>query len=327
MTPEHQDAPAADVTNAEKAPATGAGHTDITRRSLIERLLPAAAGPYIRLARLDRPIGTWLLLFPCWWSLVLASPVPQTVQLWYALLFAIGAVVMRGAGCTLNDILDRNIDARVERTRSRPLPSGEVTLAQAIMFFVVQCLIGLVVLVQFNAQTITIGVSSMLLVVTYPLMKRITYWPQFFLGLTFNWGALVGWVAMTGTLSWSPLVLYLGGIFWTLGYDTIYAHQDKQDDVEAGVKSLALRLGENSAPWIAGFYIIAWVCWVIATIGVSGDHWLSALWLIPVAMHFFWQLQAWRQDDPASGLAIFRSNRWVGWLALAGFGMAMSPPI
>lgn len=184
---------------------------------------PAGFGPYIRLARLDRPIGMWLLLLPCWWTLVLAVPALGVTGLWYGLLFAIGAVVMRGAGCAINDILDRDLDAQVERTSTRPLPSGEVTLGQAIGFTIAQCLIGLAVLVQFNIETITIGILSLALVVTYPLMKRITWWPQLFLGLTFNWGVFVGWTSIEGSIAWPLFAIYLGSIFWTLGYDTIYA--------------------------------------------------------------------------------------------------------
>ncbi|MEO0393522.1 MAG: UbiA family prenyltransferase, partial [Pseudomonadota bacterium] len=208
---------------------------DIFRASFIERITPPWAGPYIRLARLDRPIGTWLLLFPCWWSLVLALPHAQLTEVQtpvlYAALFAIGAIVMRGAGCTINDIIDRDLDAQVARTRTRPLPAGEITLRQAIRFAMLQCFIGFLVLIQFNLQTITMGVLSLVLVITYPLMKRITFWPQLFLGLTFNWGALIGWVALTGTLSWPTLILYAGGVFWTLGYDTIYAYQDRAETV------------------------------------------------------------------------------------------------
>jgi 4-hydroxybenzoate polyprenyltransferase len=302
-------------------------HSDISRRSLIERLLPAAAGPYVRLARLDRPIGTWLLLFPCWWALILATPQPDGRIMLMALLFAIGAVVMRGAGCTINDILDRDLDALVERTRSRPLPSGEVSLKQAILFLLLQLAIGLAVLVQFSPETILMGVLSLALVFTYPLMKRITWWPQLFLGLTFNWGALLGWVAVTGHLELPALLLYAGGIFWTLGYDTIYAHQDRADDLLAGVKSSALRLGESSPHWIAGFYVITSLFWFTAALLASGGNWLgSIIGLAPTAAHFIWQLRSWRLDEAASSLAIFRANRWLGWLALAGFGFALNPP-
>lgn len=293
---------------------------DITRASLIERVMPNWFGPYIRLARLDRPIGIWLLLFPCWWSMTMALPhaelTSQWQPLWYATLFAIGAIVMRGAGCTINDILDRKVDAQVARTRDRPLPAGEVSLIGAILFALVLCLIGLAVLIQFNIQTITIGALSLIFVVIYPLMKRVTFWPQLFLGLTFNWGAFVGWVAMTSTLSWPPILLYVGAIFWTSGYDTIYAFQDRRDDVRVGVKSTAVRLAEASPFWVGVSYAIAWICWVLAIWGASLGNLYTLLFMIPVAIHFFWQISTWRPLDPANSLSIFKSNRWVGWLAL-----------
>lgn len=300
------------------------GHTDISRRSWIERVSPASFGPYIRLARLDRPIGTWLLLLPCWWSLVLAAPQISVTPLWYALLFAIGAVVMRGAGCTINDILDRDLDAQVERTSIRPLPAGEVTLNQAIAFTIVQCLIGLAVLVQFNVETITIGILSLALVVTYPLMKRVTWWPQLFLGLTFNWGIFVGWMAIEGTLAWQLFTIYLGAVFWTLGYDTIYAHQDIADDEKVGVKSSARRLGDASKPVIASFYAGAWMSWLMGLIFLSGVPLIAMVAMVPIGLHFAWQINHWDDTDPASALAIFKSNREAGFLVLIGFAFAMA---
>ena len=326
--PQSPDSPTPHDTSAPAVPEV-AKPQDITRRSLIERLAPNWAGPYIRLARLDRPIGTWLLLFPCWWGMVMALPFAQiedvSTPVWYGFLFAVGALVMRGAGCTINDILDRDLDAQVARTRVRPLPAGEVTVLQAIIFTIVLALIGLVVLIQFNPQTITIGVLSLALVVTYPLMKRITFWPQLFLGLTFNWGALVSWVAMTSTLSWPPLLLYLGGVFWTLGYDTIYAFQDRADDLEVGVKSTAIKLGDASPFWVGVSYFIAWGCWATALWGASGGNLLSILFLAPVGMHFIWQIISWQPANPASSLGIFKSNRWVGWLALMGIIGVLTP--
>ncbi|MGQ9371050.1 4-hydroxybenzoate octaprenyltransferase [Azospirillum sp. A39] len=297
-------------------PAAQPGFTDIRSGDWIDRYAPTAARPYLRLARLDRPIGTWLLLFPCWWSTALAS---SGLPDWRLLaLFAVGAVVMRGAGCTVNDILDRDIDGRVERTRGRPIPSGAVSVRQALAFLVLQLLIGLAVLVQFNAATVALGVLSLVLVFTYPLMKRITWWPQAFLGLTFNWGALVGWTAVRGELDWPALALYAAGIAWTLGYDTIYAHQDKEDDARIGVKSTALRLGDASKMWIYGFYTLTFAGLILAARLAGLGPWGQPL-LALAGLHLAWQLATWIPDDQEDCLAKFRSNRWFGWLVLAAF--------
>src|SRR5579884_1177860 len=224
----------------------GADPTDIHAGDWVDRWLPRAAEPYARLARLDRPIGTWLLLFPAWWGIALAAPRwPDPVLL---ALFALGAVAMRGAGCTLNDIADRDYDGRVARTRMRPLPSGRVTVRQALVFMAAQAALGAAILFSLNRLSILLGLAVIVLIATYPLMKRITYWPQFFLGLNFNWGALMGWAAVRGDLQAPAFWLYIGGIAWTLGYDTIYAHQDKDDDLLIGVKSSALALGRYSRP-------------------------------------------------------------------------------
>ena len=203
----------------------------------IDQIAPHWSRGYLKLARLDRPIGTWLLLWPCLWSIALASPANTATPPYdLLLLFALGAMVMRGAGCTYNDIVDRDFDAKVTRTALRPIPAGDVTIRQAWLFLGLQLLIGLVILLQFNLVTVGLGLASVLLVVTYPFMKRITYWPQAWLGLTFNWGALMGWTAVTGSLGWPAVALYAAGFCWTLGYDTIYAHQDKEDDALIGVK-------------------------------------------------------------------------------------------
>lgn len=228
-------------------------------RSWIDRRAPAPTRPYLKLMRLDRPIGTWLLLIPCWWGLALA-PRPDGFSFndaRLALLFAVGALVMRGAGCTVNDILDRKIDAEVARTRSRPIPSGQVSVLQALVFLAAQLAVGLVVLLQFDWPTIRLGIASLVLVFTYPLAKRVTWWPQIYLGLAFNWGVLMGWTSVTGGLAWPPTLLYLAGIVWTLGYDTVYAHQDKRDDVRIGVKSTALRLGRHSRAVVGACYAAA----------------------------------------------------------------------
>ena len=290
------------------------GHTDILAGGWIDRIAPQAARPYLRLARLDRPIGTWLLLFPCWWSLALAAG--GRPDLYLMALFGVGAVVMRGAGCTVNDILDRDIDGLVERTRGRPIPSGQISVKQALAFLVVQLSIGLAILLQLRPAAIALGVFSLLLVFTYPLMKRITWWPQAFLGITFNWGALLGWAAAVGAVDPPALMLYAAGIAWTLGYDTIYAHQDKEDDARIGVKSTALRLGAASRRWVAVFYAATALGFLLA--GWQADlGWLFyPLWFAASAQ-LAWQVAAWRIDDPADCLVKFKSNRWFGWFYLA----------
>ena len=219
-----------------------ADRSDIRTDHWTFRLSPARARPYLRLIRIDRPIGTWLLLFPCWWSLSLAAASEGRLPDWrLALLFAAGAFIMRGAGCTFNDLADRDIDAKVARTAGRPIPSGQVSPRQAGLFLALQLLAGLLILLQLNGFTIWLGLASLALVFSYPFMKRITYWPQAWLGLTFNWGALMGWAAVTGGLGPAALLLYAAGIAWTLGYDTIYAHQDKEDDALIGVMPASAR--------------------------------------------------------------------------------------
>lgn len=291
------------------------GFTDIRSDSWTDRWAPAPIRPYLKLARLDRPIGTWLLLFPCWWSIALAAT--GWPDLWLMVLFGIGSVVMRGAGCTVNDILDRDFDARVERTRSRPIPSGQVSVRQALAFLVLLLAIGLAILVQLNGMTLALGVASLALIGIYPLMKRVTWWPQAFLGLTFNWGALMGWAAVTGRVDLPALVLYGAGIVWTLGYDTIYAHQDKEDDARVGVKSTALRLGERSRVWIGGFYAAC----LIGLLGTGLAAGVGAPFLIGLALaagQLVWQVASWSPDDPADCLDKFKSNRWFAWLVLGG---------
>ncbi len=288
--------------------------SDIPAGHWIDRFAPARLRPYLRLARIDRPIGTWLLLLPCWWSVSLASPgLPDPMTL---ALFAIGALVMRGAGCTINDIADRNFDARVARTADRPIPSGAVSVAMAFVFLGLLLSVGLLVLLQFNTFAVVTGVASLGLVAVYPFTKRITYWPQAVLGLTFNWGALLGWAAVQGNLAPPAFALYGAGVFWTLGYDTIYAHQDKEDDILIGVKSTALKLGAATRPWLVFFYAAA-----LALIASSG--WLAGLaWpfyalLALVAFHMAWQVRAVRIDDPGDCLAKFKSNSHLGWIVLA----------
>ncbi|HEU0154921.1 MAG TPA: 4-hydroxybenzoate octaprenyltransferase [Stellaceae bacterium] len=299
----------------DPAPATlpEADASDIRPDDWVARYLPRVAQPYARLARLDRPIGTWLLLFPAWWGLALAPAHWPDLRL--MALFALGAVVMRGAGCTWNDIADRDYDAQVVRTRLRPLPSGTVTVPQAVVFLLLQLAIGASVLLSLDRAAILLGIAVLGLIGTYPFMKRITYWPQLFLGLNFNWGALVGWAAVTGGLAWPALLLYLGGIFWTLGYDTIYAHQDKEDDALVGVKSSALALGPRTRPWLFVFYGVAVLLWAAAgrSAGLGVAFWAG---LALAGGQLAWQAARVDIDEPADCLAKFRSNRWVGWLLL-----------
>ena len=278
----------------------------------VDNLAPSFSQPYLRLARLDRPIGSWLLLMPCWWSSGLAGMhsghVPSP---WHIALFFIGAFAMRGAGCTWNDLVDRNLDGLVERTRSRPIPSGQVTIAQATVFMLAQALVGLLVLIQFNRFTVLTGLASLLVVVIYPFMKRITYWPQIFLGLAFSWGALMGWPAAFGRLDWPALVLYAGSICWVIGYDTIYAHQDREDDLLIGIKSTALLFGERTPSMLAGFYACAVV--LIAAAGfMAGGGMIFAAGLIAFGAHLAWQVTRLDIDDPAHCLMLFKSNRDAG---------------
>lgn len=285
----------------------------------VDHRAPPAWRPYLRLARADRPVGAWLLLFPCWWSQALAelSLGRAYPNLWYALLFAVGAFVMRGAGCVYNDIVDREYDAGVARTRHRPLPSGQVTVTAAKAFMVVLSLVGLAVLLQFNGFAVALGIASLGLVAIYPFMKRFTYWPQLILGLTFKWGALMGWAAVTGTLAWPALLLYVGCILWTIGYDTIYAHQDKEDDEVLGLKSTALRFGEHTQRWLIAFYGGAVVLWVGAGY-LAGAGLIAAAALALVAAHFVWQVRTLDISDPQNCLVRFRSNCTVGWLLVTG---------
>jgi len=307
--------------------APNAGNTpvsDARAGNWVDRYMPAKIRPYLRLSRADRPIGTWLLLWPCLWGVALAAAdrgdrLPDFKLL---ALFALGAVVMRGAGCTYNDIVDRDIDAKVARTASRPLPSGQVSLERAFAWLGIQLLVGLGVLMAFNATTIRLGLASLFLIVIYPFLKRITYWPQVWLGLTFNWGALLGWTAVTGSLGKPALWLYVAGIFWTIGYDTIYAHQDKEDDALIGVKSTAIRLAERTKFWLRVFYGFAWLSFLAAIVS-AGAGFFAYVGLLFVGIHFLWQIRWLDIDLPHICLMIFKSNRDVGLILFAGlvFGL------
>jgi 4-hydroxybenzoate polyprenyltransferase len=285
----------------------------------VDRHAPGWAKPYLKLGRFDRPIGSWLLLFPCWWAQTLAElhQGQSFPNLWYMLLFFIGAFVMRGAGCTWNDIVDRNYDARVARTALRPIPSGQISVAQALAFGIALSLIGFIVLIQFNWITIILAISSLGLIVAYPFSKRFTYWPQVVLGLTFKWGALVGWTAVTGQIGWPSVVLYAGCVLWTIGYDTIYAHQDKDDDAILGLKSTALRFGEQSTPWLVAFYAGALLLWTIA-VAMAGASGLLYVALAIIGVHFVWQIWTLDTTSSANCLVRFRANRFVGWIMLVG---------
>ena len=283
----------------------------------VDSLAPSYARPYLRLARLDRPIGSWLLLMPCWWSVGLAGMHNDRFpSLWHIVLFFIGAFAMRGAGCTWNDLVDRDLDGRVERTRSRPIPSGQVTVAQATLFMVAQALIGFLVLIQFNRFTVATGIASLLVVVIYPFMKRITYWPQIFLGLAFSWGALMGWPAAFGRLDWPAIVLYAGSILWVIGYDTIYAHQDRDDDLLIGIKSTALLFGERTPTMVATFYAGA-IVFIAAAGFMAGGGIMFTIGIVAFSAHLAWQVSRLDIDDPAHCLVLFKSNRDAGLILFA----------
>ena len=285
----------------------------------VDSRAPVWSRPYLRLSRLDRPIGSWLLLMPCWWSAALAAGVAHDIgplPLILALFF-VGAFAMRGAGCTWNDITDRDLDALVERTRSRPIPAGQVSVPQAAGFLVIQALIGLAVLLQFNRTAVVTGIASLVIVAVYPFMKRITWWPQIVLGLAFSWGALMGFAVTLGRIDATAMTLYAGSIAWVIGYDTIYAHQDAEDDALIGIKSTALLFGARTRPALMGFYGLA-----VALIGVAlvlaDARWPAWIGLAAFAAHLAWQIRRLEIGDPELCLRIFKSNRDAGLLLFAG---------
>ena len=285
----------------------------------VDTRAPQWSRPYLRLSRLDRPIGSWLLLMPCWWSAALAAGVAHTIgrlPLVIALFF-LGAFAMRGAGCTWNDITDRDLDAKVERTRSRPIPAGQVSVPQAFVFLVVQALVGLAVLLQFNRFAIMTGIASLVIVAVYPFMKRITWWPQIVLGLAFSWGALMGFAVMLGRIDAAAVALYAGSIAWVIGYDTIYAHQDAEDDALIGVKSTALLFGARTQSALMVFYALA-VVLIGAALVLAGTGWPAWIGLAAFAAHLVWQIGRLEIGDPALCLRLFKSNRDAGLLLFAG---------
>ena len=295
---------------------------DAVPQNWVDTMAPAWSRPYLRLSRADRPIGTWLLLLPCWWGVFLAAASTsfRLFDLWIVLGCALGAFLMRGAGCTWNDITDRDFDAQVARTKSRPIPSGQVTVKQALGWLVAQTALAACILFSFNWAAIGLGILALLPVAIYPFAKRFTWWPQVFLGLAFNWGALLAWTAHTGSLGWPAVILYLAGISWTLFYDTIYAHQDKEDDALIGVKSTARLFGENTGPWLRGFLITSVLLLgmaIIAAIVPATDRNVLAL-VIALAgawgfgWHMLWQMRQLDTEDWENCLRLFRSNRDAG---------------
>jgi 4-hydroxybenzoate polyprenyltransferase len=285
----------------------------------VDTLAPPWSRPYLRLARLDRPIGSWLLLLPCWWSAALAALVAHDLSRLPIViaLFFVGAFTMRGAGCTWNDITDRDLDAMVERTRSRPIPAGQVSVPQAFVFLVVQALIGLAVLLQFNRFAVATGIASLAIVAVYPFMKRITWWPQVVLGLAFSWGALMGFAVILGRIDGAALALYAGSIAWVIGYDTIYAHQDAEDDALIGVKSTARLFGQRTHQALIAFYAVA-VALIGCAIALAGGGLPAWLGLVAFAAHLAWQIVRLKIDNPALCLRVFKSNRDAGLLLFAG---------
>ncbi len=291
---------------------------DARPKNWLDRFAPEWLKPYGRLARWDRPIGWQLLLWPCWWSAALAAiaadraPDPS-----HLILFLLGAIAMRGAGCTYNDLIDRDLDAGVERTKMRPLPSGAVRPREALVFLIAQALVGAGVLLQFNLFTILLGLASLIVVAIYPFMKRITDWPQFVLGLAFSWGALVGWSALTGRLAAAPVLLYFGAVLWTIAYDTIYALQDKEDDAVIGVRSTARLFGRRSQSGIAAFYVAAFVLMGLAFVQADAGF-LAFAGLGAGLLHAISLVATLDPGDPENCLAKFRANSTTGWIVFAG---------
>ncbi|MEM6656770.1 MAG: 4-hydroxybenzoate octaprenyltransferase [Pseudomonadota bacterium] len=307
------------------APTPDGQVADAATGNWVDTYAPAVTRPYLRLSRADRPIGTWLLLLPCWWGLALAilnDGQPRLEDIWIAIGCALGAFLMRGAGCTWNDISDREFDAKVERTRSRPIPSGQISVRQAVVWMIVQCLLALAILLSFNLAAIAMGVLSLLPVAIYPYAKRFTWWPQVFLGLAFNWGAMLAWAAHSGSVGWPAIMLYLSGIAWTLFYDTIYAHQDAEDDELIGIKSTARLFGTDTAKWLKYFLLATVVLMALAIVDAGvPDAPLMALVVAlagPWAMgwHMTWQLRGLDIEDNAKLLQLFRANRDTGFIPL-----------
>ncbi|MDO9415701.1 4-hydroxybenzoate octaprenyltransferase [Pararhizobium sp.] len=310
------------------SPDTGRVH-DAPSGNWVYRLLPRWLWPYAQLARWDRPIGWQLLLWPCLWAATLAGIVAAGAGTFspgrfiaHLLLFFGGAIAMRGAGCTYNDLVDHDIDMEVARTRSRPLPSGRVTRQQATIFLVLQALAGLAVLLQFNGFSVVLGAASLLIVAIYPFAKRVTDWPQLVLGLAFSWGALMGWAAEFGAVSAASIVLYFGAVAWTVGYDTIYAYQDREDDELIGVRSTARRFGDNPRPWLAGLYALTTVLFLIAFL-MAGAGLFAYLGVLAAAGLLAYQIAVLDIRDADQCLALFKFNRIVGLIIFAGLLLSL----
>ncbi|OSP55713.1 4-hydroxybenzoate octaprenyltransferase [Pseudoruegeria sp. SK021] len=306
---------------------------DAIHGNWVDHRAPAWTRPYLRLSRADRPIGTWLLLLPCWWATLLAAASSTGANwrmAWILLGCSLGAWLMRGAGCTWNDITDRHIDGRVARTRSRPIPSGQVSVSGAVIWMGLQALVAFGILLTFSTTAILLGIGSLALVAIYPFAKRFTWWPQIFLGLAFNWGAVLAWTAQDGRLGWPAVFLYIGGIFWTLFYDTIYAHQDKEDDALIGVKSTARLFGNRTGLWLWRFQIATVACLAIAVGMAFGPGGATAPLLTSLAgvagvgMHLAWQLRGLDTDNTDACLRIFRSNRDTGLILALFFAVAVA---
>lgn len=319
------------MTDEQPTPEMNGQVADAVKGNWVDRLAPPATRPYLRLSRADRPVGTWLLLIPCWWGALLASAEVGTLSLrtaWIIIGCALGAWLMRGAGCTWNDITDRDFDDKVERTKSRPIPSGQVTVKQAAAWMIVQSLIALAILLTFGKLAILLGILSLLPVAIYPFAKRFTWWPQVFLGIAFNWGALLAYAAVAGKLTTAPVFLYLAGIAWTIFYDTIYAHQDKEDDALIGVKSTARRFGDDTPRWLKRFLVITVVLMAAGIIEALADRSILALVVglgAPWAMglHMTWQMSRLDTEDPDRCLSLFRANRDTGLLAALFLAIAV----
>ena len=299
---------------------------DAVRNNWVDRWAPARWRPFLRLSRADRPAGTWLLLIPCWWGLALAAASHGWTPFaaWVAVACALGAFLMRGAGCAWNDIADRRFDAAVARTRSRPIPAGQATVRGALLWMAAQAVLAFGILLTFPPLAVGLGVLSLLPVAVYPFAKRFTWWPQVFLGLAFNWGALLAWAAHAETLSPAPVLLYGAGILWTLFYDTIYAYQDIEDDALIGVRSTARRFGDRPGPWLAGFGAGAAALMAAAALAALAGPaaWIAAAGAALLGGHLLWQWRALVPSDPGVCLRLFRSNRDAGLLPVAAFLLA-----
>ena len=319
------------MTDSTETPEAQGRVADAYKGNWVDADAPAWTRPFLRLSRADRPIGTWLLLLPCWWGVTLAAASTgfRWVDLWIVAGCGIGAWLMRGAGCTWNDITDRDFDGKVARTQSRPIPSGQVSVPHAVLWMVIQSLIAFCILITFNWAAIAMGVASLGLVAIYPFAKRFTYWPQIFLGLAFNWGALLAWTAHTGSLGWPSVFLYAAGICWTIFYDTIYAHQDKEDDALIGVKSTALLFGEQTPRRLVQFMAASVLLMALAVLGAllhergTVAAFVGLLGVAGFAAHLYWQLTRLDTEDGDTCLTLFRANRDAGLIPVLFFGLAM----